>query len=261
MFMLRLCTVIVASLVGATALGHDFWLEPTTFRPKAGTPLAIRLMVGDHFRGEPVGRHASRIETFVIVDADGQRPVPGRDGADPAGRVEARSGHGIIGYRSRPLRHGTMSVKRFETYLREEGLEHIIEQRKNSGSSSRPGREVYSRSAKAFLGNGSEREGFDVPLGFRLEIIPETNPAAPGDLRIRLVFEGRPVAGVRVSAIRSGDTEAAVSVRTDREGRVVLPLSEGGVWLVKAVHMIEAQEGSGVDWESIWASLVIERSG
>lgn len=259
MFMLRLCSVSVASLIAATALGHDFWLEPSTFRPAAGSPLAIRLMVGDHFSGEPVGRHEPRIEAFVIRDAQGQRAVAGKNGADPAGSVEARSGLGVIGYRSRPLRHGTMSVKRFESYLREEGLEHIIDRRKASGSSSSPGREIYSRSAKAFLGNGSEREGFDVPLGFRLEIIPETNPAAAGDLRIRLAFEGRPVAGVRVSAMRRGDAAAAVTARSDSGGRVVLPLDREGVWLVKAVHMVEAPEGSGVDWESIWASLVFER--
>lgn len=258
--MLRLAFVLAVTLTAATtALGHDFWLEPSTFQPAAGTPVAIRLMVGDHFDGEPVGRHDSRIETFLILDAKGRRDVAGRQGADPAGTINAAGGGGIVGYRSRPLRHGTMSVKRFEQYLREEGLDHIIDRRRSTGASSKPGREIYSRSAKAFLG-GSEDKGFDVPLGFRLEIIPETNPAAAGSLVARVAFEGRPVSGVRVTAISRGNAAAPISARSDEGGRVVLPLDRGGVWLVKAVHMIDAPEGRGVDWESIWASLVFERS-
>jgi hypothetical protein len=32
----------------------------------------------------------------------------------------------------------------------------------------------------------------------------------------------------------------------------------GGVWLVKAVHMIPAKPGTNADWESYWASLTFD---
>jgi hypothetical protein len=48
-----------------------------------------------------------------------------------------------------------------------------------------------------------------------------------------------------------------VSVRTVG-GRASLVLDRPGLWLVKAVHMVPAPEGSGAEWESLWASLTFE---
>jgi hypothetical protein len=40
---------------------------------------------------------------------------------------------------------------------------------------------------------------------------------------------------------------------------VQLPLSEAGIWLIKAVHMIEMPPDNKVaQWESFWASLTFE---
>ena len=53
----------------------------------------VRLMVGQKFRGEPIPRTAALIEKFVLVTSDGEAPVPGREGGDPAGLVRvARPG-------------------------------------------------------------------------------------------------------------------------------------------------------------------------
>jgi len=35
-------------------------------------------------------------------------------------------------------------------------------------------------------------------------------------------------------------------------------LDRPGLWLIKAVHMVPAPEGSGAEWESLWASLTFE---
>ena len=49
-----------------------------------------------------------------------------------------------------------------------------------------------------------------------------------------------------------------VSARSDSDGRVRLRLSGAGMWLIKAVHMVPAPQGSGADWSSDWASLTFE---
>lgn len=244
--------LVLAAAVPAAA--HDFWLEPSSFRPTEGTPIAIRLMVGDHGRGEPVRRNNPRIERFVVRDADGERAVPGAQGADPAGYIDAISANAMVGYRGTAVRHGSMSPTRFESYLREEGLERIIDSRAASGSAQKPGREIYSRSAKAWLGSGA---GFDETFGFRFEIVLESDPHAGTPLRARVLFEGEPVEGVRVSALHR-ESGRKVSDRSDAEGRVSLTISGAGIWLVKAVHMTPA-EVEGADWESIWATLTFER--
>ena len=61
------------------------WIEPTSFSPDLGRVLGLKLRVGDDFRGEPIPRNDELIERFVVVDANGQRGVVGRAGADPAG--------------------------------------------------------------------------------------------------------------------------------------------------------------------------------
>jgi uncharacterized GH25 family protein len=49
-----------------------------------------------------------------------------------------------------------------------------------------------------------------------------------------------------------------LTARTDNDGRVRFRLPQGGMWLVKAVHMIPAPAGSNAEWASFWASLTFE---
>ena len=49
------------------------------------------------------------------------------------------------------------------------------------------------------------------------------------------------------------------SARSDADGRVAFRVHSGGMWLIKAVHMIPAAAGSDAQWESLWASLTFQR--
>ena len=49
-----------------------------------------------------------------------------------------------------------------------------------------------------------------------------------------------------------------LSARTDEDGRVRFRLRPGGMWLIKAVHMIPAPAGASAEWASFWASLTFE---
>jgi uncharacterized GH25 family protein len=98
-----------------------------------------------------------------------------------------------------------------------------------------------------------------------LELIPASDPTlAAGPFRGRLLYRGSPLAGVRVVAIPRSNPSAALATRSDARGDFSLPLPDGGVWLIKAVHMVEAGWFSRADWQSLWASLTFEapaRSG
>ena len=86
----------------------------------------------------------------------------------------------------------------------------------------------------------------------------ENNPyalAGGGDLPVRLLYEGKPLAGALVMALQRGRPGAVASVRSDSKGRATLKLDRPGLWLIKAVHMIPAPADAGADWESFWASL------
>ena len=93
-------------LVTARAAAHDFWIEPASFSPVPGQPLAVRLLVGEYFSGDALGRPpAKSMHRFVLVDAStgGTAEIGGRTGADPAGVFWVTSpGAYIIGFHGKP---------------------------------------------------------------------------------------------------------------------------------------------------------------
>ena len=263
--MKKLLTAVAVVLAATPLLAHDFWIEPTTFHPEVGSMVGLSLRVGQGFRGDAVPLMPDKIVKFVTVSAAGvETAAGGIPGRDPAGRARvAEPGFVIAGYRSSPSSL-ELPADKFEAYLKDEGLEKIIAMRARRGDSEKPSKEIYSRCAKALLdAGGAGTTGFDRALGFRLELVSETSPKklpanAGGSIPIRLLFEGKPLAEALVVAMNRDEPDKRLSARTDKAGRVVLALPRGGVWLVKAVHMVPAPAESGADWESLWASLTFE---
>ena len=256
-----------AILIGLSAglSAHDFWIEPSTFSPRPDEAVRIQLRVGERFAGEPVARNGAAIERFVAVGPSGEKPVFGRDGLDPAGLLRLdTAGLWQIGYRSKPS-PVVLPADKFEQYLRDEGLEYVIEARAARGQSQLPGREIFSRSVKSLLRAGADAgaAGFDRALGLTLEFVLEADPAASGrTVPMRLLLEGRPLARALVVAYRkdagaAGAGAEKMRMRTDAQGRVTVAI-EPGQWLVKAVYMKGADASTSADWESVWTALTFE---
>lgn len=251
--------------LAAAAIAHDFWIEPSTFRPAVGSQLFVSLRVGQDFQGDPVPRNPALVQRFALVSGGGEVPIGGFAGADPAGSIRI-PGPGIlwIAYRSgrSPV---TLEAEKFEKYLAEEGLEKIVQARSARGESGKPGREVFSRSVKSMLVAGDAPDAgrdFERVLGLTLEIVPRKDPRRifpGGRLPVRLLYEGRPLSGALVVAMNQAASGEKIRVRTDARGEATLDLSgKGGVWLVKAVHMTPAPPGLDADWESVWTSLTLQ---
>lgn len=250
--------ILLFCVAAFPAAAHDFWIEPSTFKPAVGETVLTSLRVGQDFLGDPVPRSTPIIDRFIVRDASGEHPVNGFENQDPAGYVRLNvPGSAIIGYRSKPYPL-TLDAAKFEAYLRQEGLEPIIALRARRGESAKPDKEIFSRCAKALVvTEKGTLSGYDKPLGFRLELIPETSPLA-ASTRFRLLYEGKPLAGALVMALAQ-DGGTGLRARTDAHGRVDFAFPKNGVWLVKSVYMIPAPAGSGADWESFWASFTFER--
>jgi uncharacterized GH25 family protein len=258
--MTRFAIALFVALAAVRASAHDLWIEPSTSHPAVGDRVTVALRVGQKLTGDPLPNIPPLIDRFVIRGSAGERPVVGRAGVDPAGMVFiAEGGLHWIGYQSNSYPVALEGAK-FEDYLRDEGLERIVDARKKGGQSAAPGRERFYRCAKSLLDTPGAAT-FDAPLGFTLELVPRKNPYAmksAGDLPLALTFRGKPIANVLVVAMSKSDPEKAVRARTDAKGRVTLPLSHAGFWLIKAVHMEAAPAAAGVDWESWWASITFE---
>jgi uncharacterized GH25 family protein len=253
---------VAVALSQAPLFAHDMWIVPTTFSPEPGEIVGVRLRVGQDLLGDPLPRDPALVNQFVVEDAAGRKPVYGRDGADPAGLLRvATPGLLVIGYRSNPSAI-KLAAEKFNQYLKEEGLDTVAALRARRNETGATAHELFSRCAKSLVlsGSPSEAQG-DRRLGFPLELVAERNPyavRAGQDLPVRLTYENRPLAGALVVAMNRLNPSEKLAARTDSDGRVRFRLRPGGMWLIKAVHMIPAPAGTSAEWASFWASLTFE---
>ncbi len=243
-----------------TIQAHDFWIEPESFRPATGQKVPVHLYVGMDFKGDPAPYIPEWFERYVYVDAQGEKPVPGLPGDDPAGTVPiTAAGLTVIGYRSAKFSVSFDTAEEFEKYLIKEGLERNLALLKSKPSKGKI-TENYSRCAKALVMNGTTATAADRVLGLRIELVAEKSPYTDkGSIPFRLLYENRPLADALVVAFNKAAPLDKLKARTDREGRVIFDIKRRGTWLVTAVHMIPASRGADAQWESIWASLSFER--
>lgn len=267
-FVRPMFTVGCVIALAAAARAHELWIEPSTFHPNVNEAIDVRIRVGEHFKGEPVKRDGARIERLSLIGPGGERPVVGKEGADPIGITRANQpGTWFLCYVSRPA-HLELEPAKFEAYLKAEGLEKILADRVARGESDKPGREDFSRSVKSILvaGEGST-EGFDRPIGLPLEIVPQQNPfdlSAGGQLTVQVLLDGKPLPDARVECVLASqgehDHSHASDARTDSEGKATFTLAHAGMWMVSTVHMKRADADSGAEWRSTWSTLTFEVS-
>ena len=100
-------------------------------------------------------------------------------------------------------------------------------------------------------------------MGQRLEILLENDPGRMKSdkvLTVKVLFEGKPLAGARVFACRreaGGQEVVALPATTSALGLAEFKLDQTGLWLVRLVHFrvpTERKPESTAPWESFWAS-------
>ena len=260
------------ALTPAAALGHEYWLAPSLWSAAAGDTVSFGALAGEGFAGERKRLVPAR--TIRLVVRAGReldlKPVA-RAGDTTWARFAPADGGGVLfGYES-DFAAITLDAATFERYLADEGLECVLATRRARGETG-PGHERYRRCAKAWLGGTDARRATE-PLGLPCEIVPLTIPGAEPRLRVRVMLDGRPLAGALLHAwrqpldtdgrpldpVRRRPTGIASSLRTDARGEAELPVEGHGEWLLSMVHMVPSRDPAVADWESTWASLTFAR--
>ena len=253
--------MVFNAVFASPAQPHDFWLEPSSYRPAVESPITVSFREGQG-AGEALPRNESRLFRFELIGPTRTEAVSGVDGAHPAGAVSGLdAGQWVVVYANTPAPH-TLPAARFESYLEEKGLEHVVVARARRGETEMPGRERFYRCAKTMLavgggGSGGEPTG---PTGLTLELVPLVAMAAlrPGEeLPVQVMFRGAPLPGLLVS-VMAREAGPAMRHRSDERGIVRFPIERDGRFRLQAVHMVDAPPGVGVDWESWWASLTFD---
>jgi hypothetical protein len=225
-------------------------------------------MVGDGFPGEARPLDPTKLVSFTASGPKGEAKIANKPGDEPAATLKPDTdGVYVLGYRSTNSRV-VLDGPKFETYLKDKGLETIVEDRAARKESQREGRELYSRCAKSVVVVGTATsatsQALTKPLGLPLEVIPitdltdKTAASAGQEIKFRLLREAKPIENLLVEAYAAGDVKPTLKTRTDAKGEVTFKLDKPGMWLISTVSMHRAPAGQDAEWESIWSSLTFD---
>lgn len=149
----------LALALASAASAHDFWIQPARFWIAPGTGTSLGILVG---HGSARQRWVLRLSRVVALTSIGPADRRGdHSGAlqqgtyapDPRLRF-AEAGTYVVAFENTPSIN-SLPAARFNEYLRAEGIRPALLWRESQTATGQPGRESYSRRAKALVQVGA----------------------------------------------------------------------------------------------------------
>ena len=267
--LLRIGLGMAAAAISAAAVAHDFWVQPFKFWIAPNSAVMTTLQVGHGEFRQRWTADAGRVVRFNSIGPGGVVTDHLREL-----RVGSMDQDHLIAF-GRPGTHvlvlqtnyaqSTLPGIRFTDYLKQEGLTPALELRKQTRTEDQPGREIYSRRAKALvqvgLASDTPQPWVTKPVGVSLEIVPEVNPYAVGagqDLPVRVLLEGRPLPGATVMLNNlQFDGRPVQTVLTDAAGRAVFRFPRTGAWQLNVLWTRALKGNPKADFDTTFSSLTL----
>lgn len=263
----RVFIAIATAVIGsASAYAHDLWLQPAGFWPTPGQPFALSILIGHGPSRDNWGIRSDRIILLSDVLPNGQRvdllPMIRRGTSEPALRLRlAQPGSHVIAMQSNDAQ-SVLPAERFNEFITVEGITPAIRHRAANRATDLPGREDYSRRAKAIVQIGAPdartSAGVTRRIGFELEIVPERHPylLAPGEkLPVRVYWQGQPLAGALVKLTNlDADEKPVAMLHTNTAGRAAFAVPARGKFLLNTVWTSPVA-GQASQFKTIFSSL------
>lgn len=254
----------------ASASAHDTWLVAERNQTGASGMVRVAVVTAEEFPNSDHATDANRVAEWVVLIGEKKHSVGeyAIDGDELAAMVHLEGpGLHTIGVALKP-RFIEIDPEGFAAYLEDEGATAALEHRTKNNQGAEPGRELYAKNVTTFVEVGGGADDTSVtPAGHKIEIIPLSNPCrwkAGDEIAVRVLFEGRPVSGFRVSAGHEGLAKHTFVAheRTDANGQARFKLTRPGLWFLRT-HTIRpvAPEVTEADWESFWASITFRVHG
>lgn len=247
---------------------HEFWLMPSKYFASPGEVINLNFFVGEHFTGEHWGGGGRRINSLNYFHhgtvENITNSVEYKDSTLTASITLSKSGTHAIALSTNNA-YIELEADKFNEYLKEDGLEHIIAWRAQQGKSNTKSREYYRRCAKTFIQVGSLKDhGYKGASAMVLEIIARENPyrQKPGtSLHFQVLYKNKPLENGLVR-MWYRDPEGKVKeeqVRTDSNGLVRLAMKKKGEYMISIVWMEPWTEDNKAELISTWSSLTFAR--
>ena len=255
-FSISLLTII------SSLLAHEFWLSPDKFIYERGEKINIRFFVGENFEGENWKGNREKVQSLKLYYADVNDDLSEYITTRPGDSLELKmldEGTSLIAFNSTNT-FIELAAADFNKYLEEDGLQNVIEYRKENNETDSMGRELYQRCSKTLFQVGPKKDKTSsVATGLAVDIIPLTNPynlKHKDSLTVTILFNNSPVAN---SMVKIWHYDHAKTIKndliSDENGQAKFPVTSAGKWMVSIVKMIRLENDPVADWQSYWGSL------
>ena len=260
---------LIALLLAATpALAHDLYLMPEKFVTQAASLLRFAFENGDEFPAGGSAVKPSRLRNARLLSKAGRVDIEkiAEQGKHTVAEVRVPgSGFAILTANTIP-NFIELDAAKFKSYLEHENLNEVIAWREAHGESAKSGRERYSKYVKSLVLAGEPDAFYKERTGLMIEIVLEADPysLSPGKTLPALVlFRGKPAVNIAVESawLEGGKAKMEMIGRTDRLGRIRIPVVAAGPHRLHAIVMERCAEPKVADWESFWASFTFEIPG
>lgn len=249
-------TTLICGLWSCAAMAHDTWVETNTNLIRTGDAVYVDLKLGNHGNAHRDFKLASKIDldsaTLSVRTPEGRMHDLLPDLVDVGYAPDE-------GYWS-----GKFTATKPGLYV----VSHTLDKVVNHGH---PVRSV--KSGKAFFvasdsldDVSQEHAGFDAPFGHALELVPVVDPVTPmgpgQEIAVRLLFNGQPLPGARVSFVPRRETlkegfDHRYERDTDADGRATFTPKTGDQYLIVAHHKEPAEADAEYDEKAYSATLTL----
>lgn len=254
---------IGVSLVSAALAAHDTWLLPTSMTVAPGSTVTLDLTSGMDFPAPEAAVKPDRLASARCRLAGKVTDISGNTLAEKSLQLRFRAqsaGIATVWAESRP-RSLDLEPAEVKEYLEEIGATETVGRDWAKMPEPRKWRETYSKHTKTFvrIGSPAQDRSWAEPTGMTVEIIPDIDPTAlvaGTDFPVRLLFDGRPLAGLSVGIVAAGQKAGPIQ-KTDADGRVSFRLDRAGWFLLRATQIARPDRAGG-EWVSHFATLTVE---
>jgi uncharacterized GH25 family protein len=256
----NLSEIIYAGVSLLVIFGHNLWLVGKNEQKR----IRIEANTGDHFPESDSAVKPERVADFRVISSDGFTPITDY-------RVEENSLVAdvpiendksfcvALALHAHPI---TLEAVKFAGYIKEESAEEFVKPNFILEDTIEPQRESYTKFAKVLVKSGAAQTDniSDLIAGHKLEIIPQIPTSGIGDdrmLPVQVLFEGKPIEGLRVSSGSEGlnDGRYLSHALTDENGMANVVIPESGHWFARTHFIRPHLDNQNFDWESCWASV------
>ncbi|TAF63333.1 MAG: DUF4198 domain-containing protein [Cytophagales bacterium] len=242
----------------SSGIAHEFWLITTKFMMEPNTQITIQLKVGEGFVGEI---WKGKIKNITFYENNKKKNLTIQDTVLQQIILDCKEVGTQLLVLESDFKKITLEAEQFNAYLEEDGLNNVINHRKQNQEMTKSATELYQRCAKMLLQVGNVyTKQHAKKVGLPLEIILLQNPYDPNtkEVEAQLWFDNKilPNAMIKVWWHTKDDEIASPqNLQTNAEGKIKIPIRKEGVYMISAVNMIKNQDGQS-DWRSYWASYV-----